>query len=74
MSIQQQVDFLIERVERLERILVAAGICTEWDMTHNPEPQAVDVPDRAFIDDQGRRWEWCGGQPGTWAWRMTSHE
>lgn len=29
------------------------------------------VPDREFIDDQGRRWEWCGGQPGTWAWRCT---
>lgn len=33
---------------------------------------AANVPDRTFVDDQGRRWEWCGGQPGTWAWRITS--
>jgi len=26
---------------------------------------------RTFVDDLGRRWEWCGGQPGTWAWRVT---
>lgn len=29
------------------------------------------IPDRQFTDDQGRTWEWCGGQPGTWAWRVT---
>lgn len=29
------------------------------------------IPDRQFTDDIGRRWEWCGGQPGTWAWRTT---
>lgn len=29
------------------------------------------IPDRTFIDDLGRRWEWCGGQPETWAWRIT---
>ena len=29
------------------------------------------TPDRTFVDDLGRRWEWCGGQPGTWAWRVT---
>lgn len=31
------------------------------------------IPDRTFIDDYGRRWEWCGGQPGTWAWRITDY-
>ena len=34
----------------------------------DPNPQ---IPDRTFVDDLGRRWEWCGGQPGTWAWRIT---
>ena len=29
------------------------------------------IPDRTYVDDQGRTWEWCGGQPGTWAWRIT---
>ena len=37
-------------------------------MTVNNSPE---IPDRTFIDDFGRRWEWCGGQPGTWAWRIT---
>lgn len=32
----------------------------------NPE-----IPDQTFVDDFGRRWEWCGDQPGTWAWRVT---
>ena len=31
------------------------------------------IPDRTFVDDLGRRWEWCGGQPGTWAWRITDY-
>ena len=30
------------------------------------------IPDRTHTDDQGRTWEWCGGQPGTWAWRVTN--
>lgn len=30
------------------------------------------IPGRKFIDDLGRQWEWCGGQPGTWAWRLTA--
>ena len=29
------------------------------------------IPNRSFIDDRNNRWEWCGGEPGTWAWRMT---
>ena len=29
------------------------------------------IPDRTHTDDQGRVWEWCGGEPGTWAWRVT---
>lgn len=32
------------------------------------------IPDRTHVDDQGRIWEWCGGQPGTWAWRITAVE
>jgi hypothetical protein len=31
----------------------------------------TDIPDRMFVDDLGRRWEWCGGESGTWAWRIT---
>lgn len=34
----------------------------------NPQYQP---PDRMFVDDLGRRWEWCGGTPDTWAWRVT---
>lgn len=33
---------------------------------------SVAIPDRQFIDDMGRRWEWCGGTEGTWAWRVTA--
>lgn len=29
------------------------------------------IPSRAFIDDLGRRWEWCGGTDGSWQWRIT---
>ena len=29
------------------------------------------IPDRTFIDDFGRTWQWCGGEPDTWAWRIT---
>jgi hypothetical protein len=29
------------------------------------------VPDRTHTDDMGRKWEWCGGVPGTWGWRVT---
>lgn len=40
-------------------------------------PGALDtsesVPDRVFNDDRGRRWEWCGGETGTWAWRITGY-
>lgn len=43
--------------------LIAAGVTV-------PEPPAI--PDRAFVDDYGRRWEWCGGTEGTWAWRITA--
>lgn len=31
-----------------------------------------EIPDRTFTDDRGHLWEWCGGQPGTWAWRRTA--
>ena len=33
----------------------------------------LNIPDRTHVDDQGRTWEWCGGQPGTWAWRITAN-
>lgn len=33
----------------------------------------INIPDRIHTDDQGRTWEWCGGQPGTWAWRITAN-
>lgn len=33
---------------------------------------SVAIPDRTFRDDQGRRWEWCGGEEGTWEWRITA--
>lgn len=35
-------------------------------------PDRRFIPDRTFIDNLGQRWEWCGGAPGTWAWRITS--
>jgi hypothetical protein len=45
------------------------------DVTHDerwgdelPSP----IPDRKFIDDLGRQWEWCGGTEDTWAWRVTT--
>lgn len=31
------------------------------------------IPDRTHTDDQGRTWEWCGGETGTWAWRITAN-
>ena len=34
-------------------------------------PPAQVVP-RTHVDDLGRRWEWCGGVEGTWAWRITA--
>lgn len=34
-------------------------------------PAREAAPERTFIDDRGYRWEWCGGEPGTWAWRRT---
>lgn len=30
------------------------------------------IPGRKFIDELGRQWEWCGGMPGAWAWRITA--
>lgn len=33
---------------------------------------SVAIPDRSFRDDRGRRWEWCGGEEGTWEWRITA--
>jgi hypothetical protein len=32
------------------------------------------IPDREFTDPWGHHWEWCGGVPGTWAWRITRLE
>lgn len=29
------------------------------------------IPNRSFIDDRNNRWEWCGGEPGMWAWLIT---
>lgn len=37
----------------------------------NHAAEVLNVPPRSFVDDQGRRWEWCGGVPETWAWRVT---
>ena len=31
-----------------------------------------EIPDRSFVDDHGRTWEWCGGEPETWAWRIAN--
>jgi hypothetical protein len=44
-----------------------------WSVDHLAAAvaEALQVPDRQFIDDLGRRWEWCGGVEGTWAWRVT---
>ena len=29
------------------------------------------IPNRSHVDDRNNRWEWCGWEPGTWAWRIT---
>ena len=34
--------------------------------------ELVAIPDRVHTDEYGNRWEWCGGQPETWAWRITA--
>jgi len=39
--------------------------------TVSPPLLSGGIPDRTFVDDLGRRWEWCGGEEGTWAWRVT---
>ncbi|MCH9731655.1 MAG: hypothetical protein K0U84_18595 [Actinomycetia bacterium] len=39
---------------------------------HAIQDAGGNPPDRVFIDDRGHRWEWCGGEQGTWAWRMTT--
>ena len=63
------------------RTRIAAAIYKGCDNRVSPglSRQAADavirelgaIPDRSFTDDQGRTWEWCGGEPGTWAWRIT---
>ena len=40
------------------------------NQSHKPSSNP-GIPDRTFVDDLGHRWEWCGGEPGTWAWRVT---
>lgn len=30
------------------------------------------IPDRTFVDDLKRTWEWCGGVSGTWMWRIVA--
>jgi len=40
-----------------------ADVLTEAD-----EP--ANIP-HTHLDDLGRQWEWCGGTPGTWEWRIT---
>lgn len=53
----------------------ALGECKQCDKSHGSTADAVirelNVPDRTHVDDEGRIWEWCGGEPGTWAWRIT---
>lgn len=62
-----------------------AAIINDYVVAHFPEvnytsladaviAELGSVPDREFTDDQGRHWEWCGGKPGTWAWRITRVE
>ncbi|ODR16599.1 hypothetical protein BHQ23_29300 [Mycobacterium gordonae] len=53
---------LAEAEDELRQMIVISG-----DMMRG----STNVPDRTFVDDQGRLWEWCGGQPETWAWRIT---
>jgi len=47
----------------------------EWTPAHVAEQieAALTIPDRQFTDEFGHRWEWCGGEPGTWAWRVTAN-
>jgi hypothetical protein len=52
--------------------LDAGMIAQRVEATRYAHPS--DMPDRVFIDDLGRRWEWCGREePETWAWRVTAH-
>lgn len=41
-----------------------------WDLK---EVLLESQPPRKFVDDLGRRWEYCGGVEGTWAWRITGY-
>lgn len=43
-----------------------------YDLADAVIRQLGAIPDRSHVDDYGRVWEWCGGQPRTWAWRITA--
>lgn len=60
---REQSGHFAHHFAHLTDALIAAGVTM-------PAPPAI--PDRAFTDDYGRRWEWCGGTDGTWAWRITA--
>jgi hypothetical protein len=62
-----------------DRIAAAIAGVDDWRGVTDPAILADAVvealgaiPDRQHTDDEGRIWEWCGGQPGTWAWRITA--
>lgn len=47
----------------------------DWIYPDELAAAAVDAlrpPDRVFVDNFGQRWEWRGGEEGTWAWRRTA--
>lgn len=71
--IRELVAELKAKTERLDAANVEIAYLGKRFISLEEERVALlkSSPARTFTDDQGRRWEWCGGQPGTWAWRVT---
>ncbi len=79
---EQREHRLVTRMvgRKTEKSCLCGWRSPERDRTCTDHPEHVadaviaelNIPDRIHIDDQGRTWDWCGGQPGTWAWRMTA--
>lgn len=75
-SAEQQARDLLERLEvdgaqnySSGEIVELANLVAERNKLAR---EVAAMPDRTFVDDRGFTWEWCGGEPGTWAWRRTA--
>jgi hypothetical protein len=59
-------------IESVYYELLTEDECQTYRVWAKSALAAMDtIPDQCFIDDMGRKWEWCGGTPDTWEWRMT---